>query len=524
MKGIIIRSWRNYIFIILLMPFAIAFSTTINVSLTDTFHEGEYVGFLWHMRDYYKGITAFPLFVHGGIDYIPSLCAAFIYGDDRIIVGTRIINALLVYVLWVLFLDLCYTLTPKSSRNTYWLLAIATVFIILAAPFNSHPLNLSQGFLGVRNFFLFLSVWGITKHYFSPKQYSSIIYLVLGASSTVPALFWCYDRGVTAAAFIVVIAMGMLVRKNIINFLVVTFSILLCLFLLEQTVLMGTVKENINNIAYWVRNSAEINTVPPHSMKYLLGCVGALTLVIFSAAAAYVSYLQKFTRDGEKESQWPLISGLLVIQLLTVKSILLNRADLDRSFSGCWPSILLMFYFGPNLFKLPELPSFSNYNSSRFKSNTISHLAYKVACTCLLSFLIFCSPPMLNYAIFSKMLVTSKPDAEIVSPEINMLSDTLNEINPECYFGWTNEGVIALMTKKRFCTDTPLLHYVARNSEAEVLRQLKRELPKAIVYNSPSWSMLINQHMSDRFPAINQFILANYPKKQSVGIFTVVLR
>lgn len=43
-----------------------AFSTNISHSVMDSnylYHEGEYVGLLWHMRSFYNGEITFPLLI-----------------------------------------------------------------------------------------------------------------------------------------------------------------------------------------------------------------------------------------------------------------------------------------------------------------------------------------------------------------------------------------------------------------------------------------------------------------------------
>lgn len=142
----------------------------------------------------------------------------------------------------------------------------------------------------------------------------------------------------------------------------------------------------------------------------------------------------------------------------------------------------------------------------------------------MIAFLLLCYPPTGKIVAFAKMLYKPKPDVDIVSPEMNELRSVISDINPECYFGWTNEGVIALMAQKRFCTDSPYVHYISRAREAEVLDQLTREPPKAIVIDSPSWSMSIGQHMAARFPGIHEYILNNYHVKRSVGPYLMVLK
>ncbi len=140
----------------------VAFSTQISHSIVDSlylFHEGEYVGLLWNMRSYLNGQVAFPLLIHGCMDYLPSMIAQYIYGDDRIIVGTRAINTVIVWVCWVLFLDICYQLTSKSNQRLFWMSVATILFLIISPKLNTQALMVQEAFINVRDLFLVITVW-----------------------------------------------------------------------------------------------------------------------------------------------------------------------------------------------------------------------------------------------------------------------------------------------------------------------------------------------------------------------------
>ena len=53
------------------------------------------------MLAFYNNSIEFPLLIHGAMDYIPSIAASGIYGDNPVIVGTRAINTILVWLCWI---------------------------------------------------------------------------------------------------------------------------------------------------------------------------------------------------------------------------------------------------------------------------------------------------------------------------------------------------------------------------------------------------------------------------------------
>jgi hypothetical protein len=515
---------NRYLYGFFIISFLVAFSTNINATLVDLFHEGEYVGYLWHMQDYYNGIAKFPLFVHGAIDYIPSIIASVIYGTDHVVIGTRIINVSIVCMQWFLFLDLCYCLYTRKTNNPYWAIAAVVIFLILSAPLRSLPLDVSSGFLGTRELFLFLSVWSFFKSNMSDSSLKSILFLIVGSISTSISIFWCYDRGLIAVLFFCIILLGTLVYKKLLNALYMIIFAVLSLILIEYSKIFGSVSENIYNINYWVKNTSAIN-------PYLLDVAhfpGYFSLSILFSLSTIISFvtLKVHLRNRLELRQYDtIIFGIIVIQFMLVK-LILNRADLERSFGACWPSILLMFHVGPRLFALPEFKLPNNFSlSSLIQSSNLSasHVAFKTSFFLLL--LTLSLPTIWSYGLFAKKLLRPRPDVEMVSPEINKLCNVLNKVNNKLFFGWTNEGVIALMSGSRFVTNYPYVHYAAPDKEAEMIEELKKELPKAVVYDSSFWAMAIDgKKMSERFPKINNFILSNYKTRQVINSYTILIR
>jgi hypothetical protein len=505
----------------------IVFSTRVSLPLVDTFHEGEYLGLLWHMRAYYTGLAEFPCLIHGAMDYIPSIIASLIYGDERIIVGTRLINTIICGVVWIFFLDVCYTIIPKSNQRTSWIIVAIFIFILFRPSLGSSALVVQQAFISVRDLFLLLSIWNFSKY--STSQKTELTYLIFGSFSAIAAIFWSYDRGMLSIVFTCIIFIGAIFNKKTIDSILLILCSLFGLMVLEYTKIFGSVSNNIGNIIYWIKNGTEIWQLPIEGgtliVQILLSYSNEFFLILFSFAAISLVFLQRFGSGNGNRRMIYFISGLVIIQILLLK-IVFNRPSPVRTLWGFWPSILLMLHFGPKLFTLPEVNfpiNFDTNNLFRFTNTSISHIAYRWFLICLLTLLVI--PIFILYNSFIINIFTPAIDVEIISEEINDVSKVLRDIDIECFFGWTNEGVIALMTKKRYCTKYPYAIYTSHNREFELLTQLKNESPKAIVIDSNKWSMnLDDKSMARRLPAIYQFILQNYPTKKSVGSYIIAIK
>ena len=106
---------------------------------------------------------------------------------------------------------------------------------------------------------------------------------------------------------------------------------------------------------------------------------------------------------------------------------------------------------------------------------------------------------------------------------IRLNVDELIKDKDNCYLGWSSEGVIALMSKKRFCTKYTYAAYLAPSEEQKFLAGIKEDHPKEIVFNSTQWSMTIEEvSIKDRLPMVNQYIERTYPTKRLDGTYTIV--
>ncbi len=108
---------------------------------------------------------------------------------------------------------------------------------------------------------------------------------------------------------------------------------------------------------------------------------------------------------------------------------------------------------------------------------------------------------------------------------MNQLANELRKQNGNCFLGWTSEGVIALMSRKKFCTKYTYAAYVAPSEEQKLIAGIKHDSPNEIVFNSSQWSMVIDEiKIKDRLPILYQYIEQTYQKKRLVGTYTIVNR
>lgn len=186
---------------------------------------------------------------------------------------------------------------------------------------------------------------------------------------------------------------------------------------------------------------------------------------------------------------------------------------------GVWPSILLMLFIGSRKYNI-NLP----FKYIKSQSSQDFNFLYKIYFSIFLLLIFFMSPSFLSYGVFVKNIIKPKADSEIVSSEILNLSTVINKYGDKCIFGWVNEGVISLISKKRFCTKYQYAIYVSKAEEIELLKQIIIESPTVIVFDVGGSSMtnVDNRTMASRLPNVNKFILNNYKTRQNVGRYLIV--
>ncbi len=340
----------------------IAFSTNLTSVIVDNFHEGEYLGFVWHIRAYYNNASEFPLLIHGAVDYIPSVIASIIFGNEHIIVGTRLVGSILLWLEWVLFLDLGYLLIPDSNQKKYWAAGFVAIFIALVPALGSDYLTMQGAFVGTRDFFLVVTIWAIAKHLASLSKSVSYFFLWLASFGAAASIFWCYDRGVMAVAFIGVIILWLLIWRRIADAGILLLATLISLMLIGNLNFVGSTMSNIENIKYWAMHGAELWSYPFE--KQVLPYIGGGIMVLFSIAAIWVALLQRQSRTGGDISY--RINCCSVTSLKNYHEPTWRFAHAGGYLAADTVDDSLWAYIIPNpQFKLAEIFCFKNFNFSR---------------------------------------------------------------------------------------------------------------------------------------------------------------
>lgn len=533
---------RYYIFLILIIAGFFAFSTNIAVKVDDNFHEGEYLGLVWHMIDYYRGNTPFPVLIHGAMDYLPVLTAKYIYGDDCLIIGTRLINTIIAFLVWILFLDLCRMAVNIASGDHIVHVFYLVSFTFLVPRLYSDALAIQQNFLSVRDFFLILATWSLFRiHNNIRDQKPTILFIFICCLAVSVGLYWNYSRGIVGALMFFSFLLAFIMNRYYSPIWVSVFSIIICFLALEIWGKAGPLSSNLENIFYWIKNSQEIwgTSIFSSTHTTLIFCF----YLIFTVSITILTYISIFLGKKHDRYLYSLIISLVIAQAVLLKSA--SNRFTPNLFWPIWPYFLILLYLVPNIFpyfnkekitgtsKLISILSKAYYlivtevkkimlyyPSNEFKK--ISRFLFFVAFfSVFLAFLV--SNNSIRYISFFKNAAFPHKDKVLVSKEISSVIDNMDGV--PCFFAWTNEGIIALMLKKPFCSRFTYAVYASRSYQEEIIASLNKNNPKLILTGSASVSVEFDDKpMSKRLPNVNDFLEKNYKFKSQIYDYIISIK
>lgn len=500
---------RRLIWLVLfvLLPLGLAFNVNLVAPLLDSFHEGEYLGNLQVLDNYHRNLSAFPVLIHGAMDYLPSMVARAIAGTDHVIVWTRFLNVLAVAVCWLLYLDLSRVILREKVEKQVWGVLFFILFVWMAVAAGDDPVRKQQAFLGTRDIFLVLSLWCGARALYSGAKSATYAGLAGAGAFAAMSLYWSYDRGILAAVSIICFAGTLLYQKKWAYTSALVSAYVAALLLVSEWNGAGSLAGNVINITYWIKNTGDVWFIPMRGK--LLALPGALVMALFALSVMAHAVLATIKRDPQRNL--PLVLSLLMIQLVFLTK-LYSLPGFPNSYYFIWPAFLLLILVPP------ESTVVSGVNNAL--ARLFAHTSQPAGALARNDKSVLLGALLLGLMLGANAIVSTLQTAwQLARPAADLkLADSkrfgLDVIAPksfDCIFQWSNEGVFALLSKKPYCTNYTYAVYISKGAEAAALNELKNNPPSLIVYGTPFWSMSIyGRNMRERLPAIDRFIQENY--------------
>lgn len=482
----------------------------VNHVLRDSFHEGEYLGVLWHIESYYHGNSTFPLVIHGGMDFIPALLAKFLYGPDQLVVGTRVINAVIVALTWSFFLALFRKIILAGMASSWWLVLPIT-FLWLVAIRLDDAVSLHQAFLNPRDIFLVALAYFVLSFECAEDKGGQLTNLVLAAISCSISLFWSYDRGVVALGFFLMFLIGLFFRRRLLDAALTLFTFTIFIIITDLSHLMGTLSEVLSNVIYWSKHSTDWRL--PYTI-IRVGYAAPITLLVLFSIYVFLPVLKQSSSSIQKIKWYWL--ALLVLQLLSL-SLALKRPDSAHISWSIWPALLFFFYSAVQLLGDKCIIKIRWVKPLNLPVCVFFYAAAMLVCIVFYFFI-----PSNNTLSFIKNLLRPDQNMKVVSEDKVAVATNFLESNPHCFFGWTNDGEMAMLVGKPYCTKITYATYASRDSDNDLLIDLRMSNPNAILLGPGNYpTNIVSNSMQTRLPKVSQFIMDNYPNEQVIGVYVI---
>lgn len=504
----------------LLLSVSAVSGVSLDGVVRDHFHEGEYVGLVAHLLAYFHGETGFPLVIHGAMDYVPSLIAYAMRGDDRLIVTTRALNTLISAVNLFLLLLMINVVTkrsgwPRASR----LLLMISVPIVLFVP-TADAVQLHQRPLNPRDLFV-VSFLAVLLAYERQAQLSRRMLLaallgIVGAC----APFWSYDRGLVVFAALTLAGVSLAALRRYADATVLFAACVLTLAMAHATRIGGTLPEYWHNLSYWLRNAgAWTSPVATDSQ-------GIAIVFLACTAAVSAALLHCATREWRCGNHvFAVFVATLLLFEVALLRVGLTRGDLPHLFFSFWLSgfcvvVVLGRVYRPVIaVRLAARPSGWSDRVGPFVLLPLMFLCWQ-------------SAGPLPKQLTLREMANSIPRALFYGRSDDQLIDdtgfleamaVMKTLAPRCMLAWSNTGTVAAFARTPACGDVLYPVYVRGSEEPAYLSKLRADPPSAVIYNPSFWAHRVDGiAMEDRLPGVAALLRTQYVVKARFGDWIVL--
>ncbi|MBE9144009.1 hypothetical protein [Planktothrix mougeotii] len=459
----------------------------INSTLIDSFHEGEFLGFLPNFLQLPKPFIN-TILIHGyGVDVLPSWLATNLATQDNGIALTRLFVNLenvitclgYFWILWEL-INLA-----KINRNR---LKIFVISCILFCVFDGifYKFDGRRGTSFIIQLALTLRFFRIAETRTNQAQWLSIL---IGAS--IPSsFFYIYDRAIYFIAVYLcasILSLFLSKKTTILWFRGSLIGIIIVSIL--SLIILGFDQINaiISQILYWGKYGRYISFIPLPPLE-LTWTSQNFWLSMFVQSGILVYLLLDF-KNYEFKLRSFIQNNYLIILLLTAASvymrITLDRSDIGHAYHGALMTAFLGFYLICLGYKHKIEPQLSQYNITPLQQILIL----------LILTIIILTEPSFNL-VKGMEKFTQLPDALSTSDQKLLKPDYLEAwktLKPEidqqsCFYTLTSEGLWYYLFNKPSCSKYGYVLYAKPTvAQQQVIQEINETKPNILLLTNELW-------------------------------------
>ncbi|CAC5341622.1 MULTISPECIES: hypothetical protein [Planktothrix] len=459
----------------------------INSTLIDSFHEGEFLGFLPNFIQLKQPFID-TILIHGyGVDVLPSWLAKNLATQNNGIALTRLFVNLENVItclgyFWILW-ELINLAEINKNRLKIFLIS-CIIFCVFDGIF--YKFDGRRGTSFIIQLALTLRFFRIAES--QPKQ-AQWLSVLIGAS--IPSsFFYIYDRAIyfIAVYLCASILSLFLDKKTTIIWLrgtligIISVTIISIIFLgFEQ------INAIISQVLYWGKYGRYISFIPLPPLE-LSWTSQTFWLSMFFQSAVLVYLILDF-KNQELKLRPFVQKNTLIILLLTPASvymrITLDRSDIGHAYHGALITTFLVIYLIYLGYKHQIEPQLSQLNINPIQQSL----------TVLLLIVIILSEPGFNLVkgmekITQLPTFLSTPDSKLLKPDYLEAWNTLKpEIEQQsCFFTLTSEGLWYYLFDKPSCSKYGYVLYAKPTvAQQQVIQQLNETKPNILLLTNEIW-------------------------------------
>ncbi|VXD21578.1 conserved membrane hypothetical protein [Planktothrix serta PCC 8927] len=459
----------------------------INSILIDSFHEGEFLGFLPNFLQLKQPFINTVL-IHGyGVDVLPSWLAANLANQNNGIALTRLFVNLENVItclgyFWILWELINLSQIHKNRLKIFLISCI--LFCVFDGVF--YKFDGRRGTSFIIQLALTLRFFRVAETQTNQAQWLSIL---IGAS--IPSsFFYIYDRAIYfIAVYLCASILSLFINKKTSILWLKGSLIGIIVTSIFSLIFLGFNQINaiISQVLYWGKYGRYISFIPLPPLE-LTWTSQTFWLSMFVQSAVLVYLLLDF-KNHEFKLRSFIQNNYLIILLLVAASvymrITLDRSDLGHAYHGALITAFLGFYLLYRGYKHKIEAQLSQFNLTPLQQTL----------TILLLIVIILAEPSFNIVKGMQKLTQlpdalSTPNQELLKPDYLEAWNTLKpEIEQQsCFYTLTSEGLWYYLFNKPSCSKYGYVLYAKPTiAQQQVIQELNETKPNILLLTNEIW-------------------------------------
>lgn len=492
----------------------------LGFTLTDAFHEGEYLGFLPNFLTLNKPLLE-SFMIHGfGMDVLTSLIANQLADRANVIALTRFLRmteGLITYLgcFWIIWELVLLNKFNNSSRQKVFLL-LSILFVVTDGVLFRVRTDTFAGrdTLFVLQLALVIKFFRVISQKDALSRFKGVLLPFFIGMSIPISVLYVYDRAayfflIYLLACALVLSFGKQISRRWLYSSIIgcTASAIAVVFLLG----LDQVVELSSQMSYWIHYGKYITFVPPPPFSFGRESIVFWRYFSFATLVPVFSVIYLILDYKKEHKSAKFWSRNCSVFILLLASVIYSRIILDRSPDAGSGSLIAVF-----LLVCICLSTFKVYLEEQIDRVLVSPLPRWWVV--LLIAIIILIHPILNPLLLPNKFIGlyqsyRTPDVKVIRQDfIESYRAMSSEVDQSsCFFTMDSEGLWYYLFNKQSCTKFSILAYAkTRSAQETIVREIDDKKPSIILFFAGGDVVGARTPISDSSSIVYQYVLSHY--------------